>query len=63
MIEQPVSYDVLCGRIALFLRISVKLNVSDGFHKEPRKLILSSKKINSSSILAISSTFLNDLKL
>ena len=28
MIERPLSYDALCGRIPLYLRISVKLNVS-----------------------------------
>ena len=33
------------------------------FEKKLRKLILCSKKINSSSILAIASTFLNGLKL
>ena len=37
MIERPVLYDVLCGRIALFLRISVKLNVSDVVPQRTKK--------------------------
>ena len=37
MIERPVLYDVLCGRIALFLRISVKLKVSDVVPQRTKK--------------------------
>ena len=37
MIERPLSYDALCGRIPFFLRISVKLNVSDVVPQRTKK--------------------------
>ena len=37
MIERPLSYDALCGRIPLYLRISVKLNVSDVVPQRTKK--------------------------
>ena len=37
MIERTISYDALCGRISLFLCISVKLNISDVAPQKTKK--------------------------
>ena len=37
MMERALSYDALCGRIPLYLRISVKLNVSDVVPQRTKK--------------------------